>query len=165
MSKLVLNRILTVFVFSLFMIQLAKPQHLLSVLASSDSLTNATVKIHQSEHITDLVFKNETQEQPQEVATSTAPAIKVSGFRVQVFSSNIPKDAKTEAFAMQDAVLEALPNVPVYIVYSAPFWKVRVGNCKTRIEAQALMQQISNALPQVKQDLYIVRDSILLTNQ
>jgi hypothetical protein len=78
MSKLVLNRILTVFVFSLFMIQLAKPQHLLSVLASSDSLTNATVKIHQSEHITDLVFKNETQEQPQEVATSTAPAIKVS---------------------------------------------------------------------------------------
>jgi len=167
MSKLVLYRILTIFAISLLVIQSITPQHLLSVLASPDSSTRATVKVYQSQFITDLVLKNnEPQTQPQDVATvSVVPTKQVPGFRVQVFSSNEPKTAKTEAFAMQDAVLESLPNTPVYVQFSSPFWKVRVGNCKTRTEAQELKQQITNALPQVKQDVYIVRDTILLSDQ
>ncbi len=166
MSKLVLYRILTIFALSLLVIQSVTPQHLLSVLASPDSSTSATVKVYQSQFITDLALKNEPETQPQDVATvSLAPTKQVPGFRVQVFSNNVPKTAKTEAFAMQDAVLEALPNTPVYVIFSSPFWKVRVGNCKTRTEAQELKQQITNALPQIKQDVYIVRDSILLSDQ
>lgn len=167
MSKLVLNRVLTIFALSWFVIQAVSPQRLLSALASPDSLTHATVKVYQSNFISDLVLKNESQTQePHDITTSSlAPAKVVSGFRVQVFSSNMSKTAKNEAFAMQDAVLEAMPDTPVYVLFSSPFWRVRVGNCKTRAEAQTLRQEITNALPQIKQDVYIVRDSILLTNQ
>ncbi|MBB3187338.1 SPOR domain-containing protein [Microbacter margulisiae] len=167
MSKLAFQRILPVILLFCLFGQPVMPQQLLSVLASPDTLTHAKVIIYQSKKITDLVFKDKMPEgsQTPEVIASYVPSKQVPGFRVQVFSSSMPRTAKNKAFSMQDAVLEAMPNTPVYVIFNSPFWKVRVGNCKTRNEAKSLEEEISKALPQVQQDLYIVRDSIFLNSK
>lgn len=142
-------------------------QQLLNKLETPDEFTHASVTIHQSERINKLVFPNELSTEPStsqnNIVVTAKPMKMIPGFRVQVFSSNNTKTAKDKAFAMQDAILESLPDTPVYVVFNAPFWKVRVGNCRTRDEAQKLKEIITHALPQVQQVAYIVRDSVLIS--
>jgi len=142
-------------------------QQLLNKLETPDEFTHAYVTVHQSDRISRLVFQNESSDElaatPTNVVVSSKPAKIIPGFRVQVFSSSNTKTAKDKAFSLQDAVLEALPDTPVYVVFNAPFWKVRVGNCRNRDEAQKLKEMIIKALPQVQQDVYIVRDSVLIS--
>ncbi|MGC9151547.1 MAG: SPOR domain-containing protein [Microbacter sp.] len=142
-------------------------QQLLNKLEAPDGVTQASVTIHQSDRITRLVFQHASSAEPTAMQNNVVVTPKstkiIPGFRVQVFSSSNVKTAKDNAFAMQDAVLEALPDTPVYVVFNAPFWKVRVGNCRNHDEAQKLKEIIIKALPQVQQVAYIVRDSVLIS--
>ncbi len=95
---------------------------------------------------------------------------KVPGFRVQIFSS-IERNAATEA---QESVQawwrkqrdegtvseEIFPGeLPVYNVYSQPYYRVRVGDFLSREEAQALHSVLARRFT----DAFIVPDTILIT--
>lgn len=65
-------------------------------------------------------------------ATTTAPAT-VYGFRVQIFASSTQKGANKVA---DDA--RGIFGGKVYIEHTPPYYKVQVGNCLTKEEAEAL---------------------------
>lgn len=141
-------------------------QNLFWHLAAKDSLTKASIKVHQDERIEALVFGTKQQHAVTKIETETKPvsdetnSVEIQGYRVQVYSSNVQKTAKGEAYNMEDAFQSALPQIPVYVSYHTPFWKVRAGNCRTMAEAQQLKIEIGDALPQLKRDMYVVRDKI-----
>lgn len=85
--------------------------------------------------------------------------VEIDGYRVQIFSSNRQQTAKEEALNLEKKMSEAL-SVPVYVMYIAPFWKVRIGNSLTYEEANALKTQIINQFSELQGDTYIVRDKI-----
>ena len=85
--------------------------------------------------------------------------VEIDGYRVQIFSSNRQQTAKEEALNLEKKMSEAL-SVPVYVMYIAPFWKVRIGNFQTYEEANALKTQIINQFSELQGDTYIVRDKI-----
>lgn len=85
--------------------------------------------------------------------------VEIDGYRVQIFSSNRQQTAKEEALNLEKKMSEAL-SVPVYVMYIAPFWKVRIGNFRTYEEANALKQQIITQFSELQGDTYIVRDKI-----
>lgn len=85
--------------------------------------------------------------------------VEIDGYRVQIFSSNRQQTAKEEALNLEKKMSEAL-SVPVYVMYIAPFWKVRIGNFQTYGEANALKTQIINQFSELQGDTYIVRDKI-----
>ena len=58
----------------------------------------------------------------------------VNGFRVQVYSSNTQQRAKNESISLQQELEKRLSH-PVYVISEPPFWKVRIGNFRTRDEA------------------------------
>lgn len=64
-----------------------------------------------------------------------APA-RVLGFRVQIFASSTEKNASKVA---DDARANFSQNI--YVEYVAPYYKVRVGNCLTREEAEVLKKK------------------------
>ena len=52
------------------------------------------------------------------------------------------------------------PDVPTYVSYNAPFWKLRVGDFRSHEEAYHMMRQLMAAFPKYGKEMYIVREEI-----
>ena len=86
--------------------------------------------------------------------------VEIQGYRVQVFSSNHQRTAKSEAFRIQKLVENSDLETEIYVQYNPPFWKVRLGNFRTQEEALLFKDEVIKALPELQGDTYPVRDKI-----
>lgn len=84
----------------------------------------------------------------------------IQGYRVQVFSSNTQKTAKSEAFKVEKKVKQDYADIDIYVLYQPPFWKVRLGNFRTQEEASILRDDLLKTYPNMQGDIYIVKDMI-----
>ncbi|MEG1498084.1 MAG: hypothetical protein RR393_01465 [Bacteroidales bacterium] len=77
------------------------------------------------------------------------------GYRILVFaqSGNHSKNAAMDA---RSNFLYNHSNMDAYIVYEEPYFKVKIGNFRTRIEAALFLKNIYMEYPQA----YIVRDAL-----
>lgn len=125
---------------------------LFEALAAPDSATQANVVVHQ-----DSIMRAALEAQQVRGNETT-----MRGFRVQLFSSNNARTAREAAFKVEKTIREKLPHMAVYVTYTSPFWRVRVGNCPTHEDAQRLRQYLIEQLPQLSTETYIVPDQILL---
>ncbi|MEO8795767.1 MAG: SPOR domain-containing protein [Daejeonella sp.] len=82
------------------------------------------------------------------------PNLTDKGFRVQIFSGN---DRKT-AYAEQSKFKSIFPGVGAYVSYEQPNYKIRVGDFRTRIEAEKFMYKLRN----LYQSLFIFSEKIYL---
>lgn len=129
-----------------------KKQNIFKTLSKPDSITGAKVKLNGDKRIDQIV-------NTKRVASN---AETMSGYRVQVFSSNAQRTAKTEAFRIEKMIRELFPDQPIYVNYISPFWKVRVGDFKTLQEAQKFRQELIDIFPELKSETYTVKDQIFL---
>lgn len=132
-----------------------KQRNILEVLAAEDSATHAKVKIHQDKRIDSLLIGKKN-------GFISHGLTSISGYRVQVFSSNTQRTAKNEAFQKEKQIKEVFPDLSVYVNYLSPFWKVRVGDFKSQEQAQALRSQLIETFPNMRSEIYIVREQITL---
>ena len=63
------------------------------------------------------------------------------GYRVQIASFS-GTNSKTSAFNLRDNFSIDYPEVQAYIVFDQPYFKVKVGDFRTRLEAYAFLQKI-----------------------
>lgn len=80
------------------------------------------------------------------IDASTAIRDKVHGYRVVIFSDN-SQNAREGAMDAQKRFEEACPDIPTYLEYDIPTFKVAVGNCLTREEAIILQNRIIGLFP------------------
>ncbi|RZK55497.1 MAG: SPOR domain-containing protein [Pedobacter sp.] len=89
-------------------------------------------------------------------ATTTNPVSNVivssMGYRVQVFYGA----DRREAFSEQSRFKSAYPRLRTYITYKEPNYYLRVGDFRTRMEAQNLMNELRPSFP----TLFIFREKI-----
>ena len=85
----------------------------------------------------------------------------IDGFRVQIYASNRQQVAKNESLILQQRI-EPLLDVPVYAISEPPFWKVRIGNFKTREEANTYKDILLNMFPDMAGSTYVVPDKITI---
>ncbi len=78
---------------------------------------------------------------------------KIKGYRVQIFFGN-----REEARRKRIEFTARYPQTPAYISYLAPNFRLRVGDFRTRIEAEKLKHDLGNRY----QGCYIVKDEIEL---
>ena len=135
----------------------SKQQTIFESLATPDSISKATVKLHQDKRIENLVVgrKNITVTGSGSHETKT-----VSGYRVQVFSSNTQRTAKNEAFRKESQIKEEFPDLQVYVNYTSPFWKVRVGDFRTQAQAQSCRAELIAAFPGIRSEAYVVKEQV-----
>jgi hypothetical protein len=81
---------------------------------------------------------------------------------VQVFSSNIQQTARGRAFEIKRLVENAFPDVGVYESFSSPFWRVHVGDFRTREDAEELRVELRRAFPALQREMFITPDIINL---
>jgi hypothetical protein len=67
----------------------------------------------------------------------------VEGWRVQIMF----KTKKEEIQQLKITFIKLYPKIPAYLEYDAPYYRVRVGNCRTKLEAIKIQRQISKHFP------------------
>lgn len=96
---------------------------------------------------------SESAEKPGNKATSV-------GYRVEIFADNNPRTAKSQAMARRRNVSARMPEHATYMVFESPYWRVRVGDFRSRSEAESTLADIRRAFPAYSRDLRIVRSRI-----
>lgn len=99
-------------------------------------------------------------EKKESVDTHASTSKKIGGYRVQVFSDNNPRTAKNEARAKAKEIGQAFPQYRAYVVFTAPYWRLRVGDFKTQEEAQNAATAIKKHFPTLSKEIRVVRDRI-----
>ena len=80
----------------------------------------------------------------------------MQGFRIQIYSSS-NRNAREESSREKAVFLNKFPNIEAYALFAEPgYYKIRVGDFRTRTEATRLFLMISKDFP----DAYIVPDYI-----
>ncbi len=62
---------------------------------------------------------------------------KIKGYRIQIYYGS-----ENGAIATRNKFLGIFPNISCYIEYETPDWKVKVGNYRTRLEADKAREEI-----------------------
>ena len=65
----------------------------------------------------------------------------IDGFRVQIFME-LGNDALRHADSVRTKFSEKYPDIPIYLVFGQPYYRLRIGDFRTRLEAENMYQQI-----------------------
>ena len=83
-----------------------------------------------------------------------------AGYRIQVFDDNNPRSARSSAASYKNRVESAFPAYRAYVSFNSPYWRVKVGDFRSRAEAESAQAEIRRAFPELKAYIRIVRDRI-----
>lgn len=80
---------------------------------------------------------------------------KINGWRVQIFFES-GNNSKSRAHAKKGLFMTLFPNTGVYLMFQSPYYKVRVGDFRSRMDAEGFKQKIIRDFP----DSFVVKDEI-----
>lgn len=112
----------------------------------SQEQREGSLSIYQDERVDSLLSK---YVQVNEVHTS------IEGWRIEIFfeAGNYSKKLAMEA---KSKFVEQYPEVPSYLIFQQPYYKVRVGDFRTKMEAEKFLHKIEFDYPQA----FVVADEI-----
>lgn len=109
----------------------------LNLTAQQDDFTEGSLEIIQDERIDWLLLKHSEQ-------SKIDPSIE--GFRIQIFFDSGNR-SRSKAYEVRDKFSEKYPGQPVYVSFKEPYYRVRVGDFRTRLEAEGFLQKIRPDYP------------------
>ena len=65
----------------------------------------------------------------------------IDGFRVQIFME-LGNDAIRHADSVREVFKQDYPDVPIYLLFGQPYYRLRVGDYRTRLEAENMYQRL-----------------------
>ena len=66
----------------------------------------------------------------------------IDGFRIQIFMES-GNDAVELANAAMEEFMDKYPDIPIYLIFGQPYYRLRVGDFRTRLEAEKAFQTLS----------------------
>ena len=81
----------------------------------------------------------------------------IDGFRIQIFFDS-GNSSKTRAQSIYESFLVKYPDVGAYLTFKTPNYKVRVGDFRTKLDAQRFLNEIIPDYP----NAWIIEDQINL---
>ena len=66
----------------------------------------------------------------------------IDGFRIQIFMES-GNDAVDHANMVMQEFIGKYPDTPIYLVFGQPYYRLRVGDFRTRVEAEKFFQTLS----------------------
>ncbi len=107
-----------------------------SALPSRRAGDEATVTVNQSKALSSALTSH--------IASNSSRSI--SGYRIRVYFDN-SQSSRGESESVYKRFCASYPGVPAYRTYTNPYFKVTVGDFRTRSEAMALLVQLRNSFP------------------
>jgi len=120
-----------------------------SDVVSQTAVTNSnegTIEIIQDFKIKELVDKY----------TELNSKSTIKGYRVKIHFGN----DKARAYEIKEKFHDKFQDIPAYVRYDQPYFSVRVGNYRTKLEAYKFLKQIQSEYPTA----FLVQDQIELSH-
>lgn len=105
---------------------------------------NPNLTVHQDSSLTRLASDYKSYNHLKDVT---------DGFRIQVTYTDI----RSEAYNSKGQMYKEFPELKSYVEYDQPYYKLRLGDFKTRLEATYYLQQVIILYP----GAFIVKDKIV----
>jgi hypothetical protein len=125
---------------------------LMVVAISVSAQDTPSVVVHKDPRI-DLLLKKQGE---VNAAIKKANARTARGYRLLVINTN----KRDDAIAAKTKVYTNFPELKAYLVYQSPYFKLKVGNFKTREEAQQYQKSLGYHFPK---GVFIMADTIEIT--
>lgn len=128
-----------------------------------DHITGGTSNvINQPDKMLKRLLPTTTPAEEEKEKEETARPVngRMAGYRVQVFSDNNARTAKNEARSKQRVISSRFPNYQTYVMYTSPYWRLKVGDFKTQKEANAAADELRKAFPSYSKEIRVVRDRV-----
>ena len=119
-------------------------KNIFSILPSRDRGGKADVKVHQSQAIQKALTN--------QIASNSSR--RVSGYRVRIFNDN-KQNSRGASEAALNRFKGMFPGIAAYRTYTNPYFRVTVGDFRTKSEALELLQKIKGSFPSA----FIVKES------
>lgn len=84
----------------------------------------------------------------------------ISGYRIRIFSDN-GRGAKDNQRRVRARFISLFPDVDAYSLYEGSYFKIYVGDFRTKSEALLLLERIKNNFP----DAFIVEDNNIVIKE
>ena len=94
--------------------------------------SNGSVNVSQDDRIESLISK---QRQLYKLDSS------FSGYRIHIFME-IGNEALKHAEDVKKQFEKAFPDIPIYLTYSEPYFRLRAGDFRNRVEAEKCLRRI-----------------------
>ncbi len=79
----------------------------------------------------------------------------IPGWRIEIYFE-AGNYSKKQAMEAKSVFVENHPEVPAYILFQQPYYKVRVGDFRTKMEAEKFLKEIESEYP----NAFVVTDEI-----
>ena len=79
----------------------------------------------------------------------------INGYRIQL-NFNSGNDSRERVSRIKSGFERRYPNVPTYLIYREPYFKLRVGDFRTKLEAEAFLKRINGRY----RSAFVVKDKI-----
>jgi hypothetical protein len=150
--------------FLLLLLILCRGGELRAQTSIFDALTKpergkGTVTIFQPQAIRALV---ESGAQSAKIETDgNRSYVTVPGYTIQVFTGNNQRKSKDEAFSKKKQIDQLYGDASNCVVdYTAPFWRLRVGDFPTYEEALCMMYKLAGSFPSFRKEMKIVKENV-----
>lgn len=110
---------------------------LLLAFISISAQNNRGLRVIQSDSISKLVEKHKAVNEAH---------YEINGWRIQIFSTG-GRNSRDLINLQKAEFLSKYSDIQVYIVYQAPYFKLRIGNFRSKMEALYLIEQIKEDYP------------------
>ncbi len=101
------------------------------------------VKIYQDERVDTLLA---LQKKINEFNLLNEEHDGVDGFRIHLYFES-GNDSKDKTMYVRDGFLRRYRDVGAYVIYESPYYRLRVGDFRSKIEAERYLQQIIRRYP------------------
>jgi hypothetical protein len=118
---------------------------LLAFFAQTQSQNEGSVRISQDPRVDTLIA----------ISRNYSANQKTEGFRIQIFMES-GNEAVNSANAVIAEFSESFPDLPAYLSFGQPYYRVRVGDFRTRLEAEGQLRFIVRQFGQA----FIIKDLI-----
>ena len=119
-------------------------KNIFTILPSKDKGAKADVTVHQSQAILKALNNQ----------ISNNSSRKVPGYRVRIFNDN-KQTSRGASEAALNRFKGMFPGIAAYRTYTNPYFRVTVGDFRTKSEALELLQKIKGSFPSA----FIVKES------
>jgi hypothetical protein len=128
---------------------------------NSSTPGKGSVQVIQDNKITECLGRPGKKNSNEGSATNGGTRyVELSGYRIQVFSGNNQRISKNEAYRKETNVKTTFPELSTYVVFNAPFWRLRVGDFQTFQDAQRMMTKLRSEFPAYGREMSIVKEKV-----
>jgi hypothetical protein len=99
--------------------------------------SNGRIQFFQNDSLHNLVLKH---------IASNRRKSGIPGYRIRIFS-DVGKGARKNSEKAKTRFYEKHPDIPVYRTYDSPYFKVYIGNFRTKMEAIKCLKRIKHEYP------------------